>query len=244
MRPRYAEQLVARERVRTLAPQRLTSRLKAEREKSIYPDQSRRHTGMTTLGGAVNFKSIGGVAAAFVVGLGVGGAAMDRSDELNALKKDRAEQVSALEGEVKEAEKTASAAQDRADEAEESARTAEARAERAAKRKLAKREHQLERRAGELDDREAQVTGLEEAWEEGTVPGDGRFRVGSDIQPGVYQAEASGTGNCYWARLSSDTGDIGEIINNGNTSGPVTITVGAGDAMLELSGCSEFHKVG
>jgi hypothetical protein len=152
--------------------------------------------------------------------------------------------VATLRDQLAEAKQTAGVAKDRADAADEEARTAEVRAEKAAKRKLAKRQQRLTRYAAELDDREAQVTGLEKAWEEGTIPGDGRLRVGNDVKPGMYQAEAATSGNCYWARLGSDDGSIDDIIANGNAAGPVTITVGAGDSLLELSGCEEFHKVG
>jgi septal ring factor EnvC (AmiA/AmiB activator) len=192
----------------------------------------------------MKWKVIGGVAVAFLVGLGAGAVGADQSKEIEVLKSDRKQQVASLREQIAEAQESGAAAQGRADQANEEARTAEARAERTAKRKLANRERRLERRAAELDEREARVTGLETAWEEGTIPGDGRFRVGSDVQPGVYQAETPTSGNCYWARLGSDTGELGDIIDNGNVAGPVTITVGAGDALLELSGCEEFHKVG
>jgi hypothetical protein len=82
---------------------------------------------------------------------------------------------------------------------------------------------------------------MEREYEANTIPGDGRYRVGSDIQPGSYRAAASP--DCYWARLRDDEGGIDSIITNGNVSGPVTITVAPSDHMLELSGCADFHKV-
>ena len=98
----------------------------------------------------------------------------------------------------------------------------------------------LAARKAALDRRERKVTGLEHAWAANTIPGDGIFLVGSDIEPGTYKAPASA--NCYYARLASlNTSDI---IDNNNVSGPVVIEVLPSDKALELSGCANFHKVG
>lgn len=103
-----------------------------------------------------------------------------------------------------------------------------------------KRKHAMDLRSAALDRREHKVSGMEHAWAANTIPGDGVYQVGSDIQPGTYKAAASP--GCYYARLSSlDTSDI---IDNNNVDGPVVIQVGVSDAALELSGCSDFHKVG
>ena len=59
----------------------------------------------------------------------------------------------------------------------------------------------------------------------------------------MYRADAPNSGNCYWARLASDSGSIDDIVQNGNVAGPVTVTVGSSDYMLELAGCSDFHKI-
>ena len=89
---------------------------------------------------------------------------------------------------------------------------------------------------------QSQVEGVEQQIEDATVPGDGTFVVGEDIQPGTYKSD--GQSGCYWARLSGLGGDLGDIIANDNTDGPVTITVAPSDAALELSGCAEFVRQG
>jgi len=87
---------------------------------------------------------------------------------------------------------------------------------------------------------QAQVEGANREVAKGTVPGDGTFVVGQDIQPGVYRAAAQP--GFYWARLSSlNTSDI---IDNGNPDGPVVIEVSSSDKALELANCSEFHRAG
>ena len=103
-------------------------------------------------------------------------------------------------------------------------------------------EGQIAKSQAALAAREAKVTGQEHAYAVGTIPGDGMFLVGSDIAPGVYKATAADSGSCYFARLHSGT--TSDIIDNGNVSGPVVVTVQPGDYALELNGCNEFHKVG
>ncbi len=91
----------------------------------------------------------------------------------------------------------------------------------------------LERLQGEVD-------GVQDQIARNTVPGDGTYVVGEDIDPGTYRADASP--GCYWARLRSlDTSDI---IDNDNADGPVVIEVLPSDRALELSGCADFKKQG
>jgi outer membrane murein-binding lipoprotein Lpp len=195
----------------------------------------------------INKKMGGAIAGALVLGLGVGVAGADDASTIE--KRDltivemRA-QLSDIEGQLDEARTEIAEAKADAEEADQRADTAKARAERAAKRKFASRERSLDGRARELDDREDAITVAEDAYEAGTIPGDGRLRVGEDVQPGVYQADAPASGNCYWARLGGDSGGIDDIITNGNEAGPATITIEATDHMIELSGCEDFHKVG
>ena len=44
--------------------------------------------------------------------------------------------------------------------------------------------------------------------------GDGIYQVGTDIKPGTYVSAKPDSGNCYWARLSSDSG---EFLRRGRT---------------------------
>ena len=70
----------------------------------------------------------------------------------------------------------------------------------------------------------------------GTIPGDGTFLVGEDIQPGTYRTD--GEEGCYWARLSDASGELESIIANGNPQGPTTVTISTSDAAFETNGCS------
>jgi hypothetical protein len=103
----------------------------------------------------------------------------------------------------------------------------------------------LELSVGDLRDREADVLAREEAVKvvedtiaAGTIPGNGIFIVGVDVQPGTYKS--SGGSSCYWARLNA-TGD--DIIDNNIGSGPTVLTVQPSDGMIETSGCDDFRKV-
>lgn len=76
---------------------------------------------------------------------------------------------------------------------------------------------------------------------EATIPGDGTFAVGVDIQPGTYVSAPATSGNCYWARLSgSDSWD--DIVANNNSSGQSLVTIAATDKFFESSGCSDWTK--
>lgn len=80
-----------------------------------------------------------------------------------------------------------------------------------------------------------------------TIPGDGTFVVGEDVQPGTYKTggpEESVVPNCYWARLKSTSGDFEDIITNGNAQGPTTVTIAAGDGAFQSTGCQEWVKSG
>ena len=73
----------------------------------------------------------------------------------------------------------------------------------------------------------------------GSIPGDGTFQVGVDIQPGTY-VSAPPSLNCYWARLSSP--NTNDIIDNNNSSGQSVVTIRSSDKFFETSGCSEWIR--
>ncbi len=159
-----------------------------------------------------------------ILGGGLGG-----GDTSGAEQSGRAQQL------VAEAERRAASAEQQAAAAKETAR-------REVEKELAGQREQLKAQAAQVEERERKVTGQEAEAAASTVPGDGLFLVGSDIEPGVYKADPSPSDNCYFARLSST--DTGDIIDNGNTSGPVVITVRRSDKALQLNGCAAFRKVG
>lgn len=79
------------------------------------------------------------------------------------------------------------------------------------------------------------------------IPGDGTFLFGEDIKPGTYRAAGpadSAIPNCYWARLSGTSGELDEIIANGNTAGPATVTISSSDRAFQTTGCETWKKIG
>lgn len=77
--------------------------------------------------------------------------------------------------------------------------------------------------------------------------GQGTYRVPADIKPGTYRTDGptpSTLPNCYWSRLRDTSGQFSAIIANGNTPGPVTITIAPDDVAFETRGCKPWALVG
>ncbi|MEO5724801.1 MAG: hypothetical protein ABIQ39_07505 [Ilumatobacteraceae bacterium] len=70
--------------------------------------------------------------------------------------------------------------------------------------------------------------------------GDGQQIVGQDIQPGVYRTEGAGGFNCYFQRLKGLSGEFGDIITNGNSTGPVIVEIAATDVAFDSNGCKDW----
>jgi hypothetical protein len=70
--------------------------------------------------------------------------------------------------------------------------------------------------------------------------GNGTYFVGVDIAPGTWRSDATDT--CYWARLTGFTGDLSEIIANGNDTGPI-VTIDPSDAGFESSRCGTWTQI-
>lgn len=71
---------------------------------------------------------------------------------------------------------------------------------------------------------------------------DGMWLVGKDIPAGTYRSQGaadSSIPNCYWQRAKDASGALESIIANGNTVGPVVITISAGE-YLTVNGCKPF----
>lgn len=109
---------------------------------------------------------------------------------------------------------------------------------------LDEREAALDDREAALDDREAGLTQAEEKQAANTIPGDGVFEVGVDIQPGTYKSAGPVDTDWggYWARLSGTSGEFDDIIANGNPTGPVTVTIADSDVAFETTGMKEWVK--
>jgi len=66
--------------------------------------------------------------------------------------------------------------------------------------------------------------------------GDGTKIVGRDIKPGTYRTRVRAPG-CYWARLAGFSGELGDILANGNETGPVIVTIRPGDKGFDCRQC-------
>lgn len=61
--------------------------------------------------------------------------------------------------------------------------------------------------------------------------GSGTHLVGDDIQPAVYETgQVEGPFGCYWERLSGLSGELDDIIANGNVAGHDVVEIAADDA--------------
>jgi DNA-directed RNA polymerase subunit RPC12/RpoP len=70
--------------------------------------------------------------------------------------------------------------------------------------------------------------------------GNGTHIVGTDIEPGTYRSE--GTGLCYWARLQGFSGELDDIIANGNNPMEIVI-ISDSDTAFETSGCGKWVAI-
>ncbi len=74
-----------------------------------------------------------------------------------------------------------------------------------------------------------------------TIPGDGTFRTGVDLVPGVYRSQ--GGDSCYWERLRGFGGQTADIIANGAGILPQTVTIAPTDAGFRSQGCAPWTLV-
>jgi hypothetical protein len=72
-----------------------------------------------------------------------------------------------------------------------------------------------------------------------SIPGDGTFRVGVDVQPGTYQSQ--GSDECYWARLSGLGGSLNDIIANSNAAGPQVVQIASSDVAFKTQNCGMWN---
>lgn len=76
-----------------------------------------------------------------------------------------------------------------------------------------------------------------------TIPGDGIWIVGVQIEPGTYSGTTE-SDFAYWARLSDASGDFDAIIANDNPSGNAIVEIAETDAYFETSGVAGWSKSG
>jgi hypothetical protein len=72
--------------------------------------------------------------------------------------------------------------------------------------------------------------------------GEGVHQVYLDIQPGTYRNSDSSEG-CYWARLSGFSGEVDDIIADGNSFELVVVTISDIDVGFESVGCGSWTKI-
>ena len=70
---------------------------------------------------------------------------------------------------------------------------------------------------------------------------DGTWRVGTDIQPGLYRTVPEGF--CYWERLSGLDGTFDSIIANDSMGGPGYVEIMETDVAFATDGCGTWSKV-
>jgi hypothetical protein len=74
--------------------------------------------------------------------------------------------------------------------------------------------------------------------------GEGTFRVGIDIAPGVWHATAQPGRSCYWERLGSFTGDFEELLGNDIGDGNRIAEILPTDVGFGSSGCGTWVEAG
>jgi hypothetical protein len=77
-----------------------------------------------------------------------------------------------------------------------------------------------------------------------TSVGDGTWRVGEDIAPGKYATAGPDGSSCYYARLKSNDGGVGDIIDIKVTNGPADVVIRPTDGYFKTAYCSTWNKVG
>jgi hypothetical protein len=78
-------------------------------------------------------------------------------------------------------------------------------------------------------------------WAVTVLRGDGTYRVGTQIKPGLYKS--TGGSFCYWARLSGFSGSVYDINANDIVSGVTYVQILPGDVGFESDGCGAWTTV-
>lgn len=71
-----------------------------------------------------------------------------------------------------------------------------------------------------------------------TTFGNGTFRVGADVAPGLYQSSTSGS--CYWERMSGFSGSLSDILANENVTGRAIVEIKSSDVGFKSSRCGSW----
>ncbi|MFJ5698366.1 hypothetical protein [Arthrobacter sp. NPDC093139] len=79
-------------------------------------------------------------------------------------------------------------------------------------------------------------------WAVTVLRGDGTYKVGTHIQPGLYKATGTGSG-CYWERLSGFSGGFDDINANYFGAARTYVQILPGDVGFMSSGCGSWTTV-
>jgi hypothetical protein len=104
---------------------------------------------------------------------------------------------------------------------------------------LATAEQNVSGREKTVEKREKAVKKIEGTIAANTIPGDGTYKVGGDMNPGTYKSIDNE--ECYW-QLSSDANG-NDIIANNNVNGQAIISARTGE-YFQSQDCSDWHKIG
>lgn len=164
----------------------------------------------------------GVVVFAFLLGIGVG------TDENTST-----EGQASTPGVVDALEAKVTTLEDQLEMAEEAAANAMQQAE----AKLTERTSELDEREKQLDKRARNIGRAERKVQKLASLGDGIWEAGRDFPRGTYR---TGSGNCYWAKLTDPSGDFESIIANHN--GPSTVLIDS--PWFETTRCGQWKKIG
>ncbi|WP_367138091.1 MULTISPECIES: hypothetical protein [Streptomyces] len=77
------------------------------------------------------------------------------------------------------------------------------------------------------------------------MPGNGMYKVGTDIAPGTYKSAGNKQDGCYWERAKDALHESADsILANDNVTGNAVVTIAPGDAYFKTTGCSDWKKTG
>lgn len=174
------------------------------------------------------------VALGLLLGIGFGAAGSSTDVTTTAEYKDQVSKVEDAESALAEAEAELESTQD---ELATVAGDLPAREEAVtqAEEALDVREVEVQTAEKAVEEREKAVGATETRIANNTVPGDGIFRVGTDIKAGTYRT--AGAPDCYYGVNGDANGD--NIISNNITSGPAVVQVSPGQ-FFETSSCAEW----
>jgi hypothetical protein len=79
-------------------------------------------------------------------------------------------------------------------------------------------------------------------WAVTVLRGDGTYRVGTQIKPGLYKATGTGSG-CYWERLNGFSGSFDDINDNYFGTARTYVQILPGDVGFKTSGCGAWTTV-